>query len=335
MTNHSQGKGSKTDTSYSYSIKYAMGFKPGYTIYASLLLGCLLCLTGFTASAQEIRANVAVVANQIQGTDKKVFTTLQTAIKEFLNNRRWADDAFTPAEKIECNFLLNINGESGSNSYKATLTVQATRPVYNAGYVTSLLNTQDNNLVFRYVEFQTLEFSDNRVVGNDPLASNLTATLAYYVYIILGLDYDSFSPRGGDPFFKKALNIVNNAPDGKDISGWKAFEGNRNRYWLQDNLMGAKFTRFHEVMYQYHRLGLDLMYDDVSKGRSAIFNSLNLLAAINEDIPNSMLLQVFFNAKSGELLKIFSKAPPQEKARAAQILSQLDIPNAGKYQQLK
>lgn len=304
-------------------------------IFLLALCVALSALGGTAAKAQEIRANVTVVANQVTGVDKKVFTTLQNAIKEFLNNRRWTNDAYTVAERIECNFMLNVQQELGSNAYKAALTIQATRPVFNSGYVTSLLNTQDNNVAFRYVEFQPLEFSDNRVVANDPMVSNLTATLAYYVYIILGLDYDSFSPRGGDDFFKKALNIVSNAPDGKDIAGWKAFEGNRNRYWLQDNLLNAKFSRFHDVMYQYHRQGLDVMYDDMNKGRAAIMNCLNMLYAIHQDIPNSMLLQTFFTAKSDELLKIFSKAPPQEKSRAAQMLAQMDVTNANKYQQMK
>ncbi|SEW29730.1 type IX secretion system protein PorD [Chitinophaga arvensicola] len=300
-----------------------------------LLAGIFLFICVHPARAQEIRANVSVVAQQVQGVDKKIFTTLQNSIREFLNNRHWANDAFTPAERIECNFLLNITGTSGPDTYKGTLTIQATRPVFNSGYVTSLLNIQDPNIVFRYVEFQQLEFSDTRIVGNDPLASNLTAVLAYYVNIILGLDYDSFAPRGGDMYYKKALNIVNNAPDGKDISGWKAFEGNRNRYWLQDNLLNAKFLQFHDVMYQYHRLGLDVMYDDVAKGRAAILNCLNMLYSIHQDIPNSMLMQTFYSAKGEELLKIFSKATPQEKSRAAELLSQMDIPNAQKYQQMK
>ncbi|MBC9930771.1 DUF4835 family protein [Chitinophaga qingshengii] len=301
----------------------------------TLLLAGVFVFMADCLQAQEIRANVTVVANQIQGVDRKVFTTLQTALKEFLNNRHWTDDAFTPAERIECNFLLNVTGVTGENSYKASLTIQATRPVYNSSYVTSLLNTQDNNVVFRYAEFQPLEFSDTRVVGNDPMASNLTAIMAYYVNIILGLDYDSFSPRGGDAYFKKALNIVNNAPDGKDISGWKAFEGNRNRYWLEDNLLNAKFLNFHDVMYQYHRNGLDVMYEDVNRGRAAIMNCLNLLYAIHQDIPNSMLLQTFYAAKADELQKIFSKAMPQEKSRAAELLAQMDVPNAQKYQQMK
>ncbi|MBS0029435.1 DUF4835 family protein [Chitinophaga sp. 22321] len=300
-----------------------------------LLAGALVLFCCPPARAQEIRANVSVVAGQVQGVDKKIFTTLQNSIREFLNNRHWANDAFTPAERIECNFLLNVTGVSGPDSYKASLTIQATRPVYNSSYVTSLLNIQDPNVVFRYVEFQQLEYSDTRIVGNDPLASNLTAILAYYVNIILGLDYDSFSPRGGDVYFKKALNIVNNAPDGKDVSGWKAFEGNRNRYWLQDNLLNAKFLQFHDVMYQYHRQGMDVMYDDVNKGRAAILNCLNMLYSIHQDIPNSMLMQTFFSAKGEELLKLFTKAMPQERARAAELLSQMDVPNAQKYQQMK
>lgn len=305
--------------------------------YIRFLLLSTLCLTAFQSQAQELRANVSVQGSpQLStNTNRKILTTLQTALAEFINNRRWTDDVFTPAERIECNFLINITQDNGNNTYKATLTIQATRPVYNASYTSSLLNTQDPNLVFKYVEFQPLEFNEQRIVGNDPLVSNLTATIAYYIYIILGLDYDSFSPLGGDTYFKKALNIVNNAPDGKDISGWKAFEGNRNRYWLQDNLLNVKFSRFHDVMYQYHRMGLDQMYEDVNKGRAAIMNCLNMLMGIHQDVPNSMLMQVFFNAKNEELLKIFSKAPPQEKARAVQMMSQLDIPNANKYQQLK
>lgn len=299
------------------------------------LLIIFLC-GSLSAVAQELRATVSVVANQLgSSTDRRVFVTLQNAMTEFLNARRWTDDAFTQNERIECTFLLNITQSVGSNTYKASLTVQATRPVFNSGYATSLLNTMDNNITFRYVEFQQLEFNETRIQGNDALLSNLTATLAYYVYIILGMDYDSFALRGGDPYFKKAQNIVNNAPEGKDVSGWKAFEGNRNRYWLQDNILNSKFSRFHEAMYLYHRQGMDVMYDDVNKGRSAIMSALGLLLAIHEDTPNTMVLATFFNAKSEELLRIFSKAPPQEKQRASQMLQRMDVPNAQKYAQLK
>ncbi|WP_232516321.1 type IX secretion system protein PorD [Chitinophaga caeni] len=301
-----------------------------------ILFTGMFCCLSHVSTAQELRANVSVVANQISAsTDKKIFTTLQAALKEFLNNRKWSDDVFTTAEKIECNFMLNITQDLGSNQYKATLTVQATRPVYNSGYLTSLLNTQDGDVAFKYIEYQPLEFSDNRVVANDPMVSNLTAIFAYYAYLVLGLDYDSFSPRGGDVFFRKAQNIVNNAPEGKDVSGWKAFEGNNNRYWLQDNLLNARFSRFHEVMYQYHRMGLDNMSEDLIKGRAAIMNCLNLMQALYNDNPNNILLQMFFRSKADELQKIYAKAPPQEKARAVEILSAIDVPNAQRYQALK
>ncbi len=307
-------------------------------MYRKTLL-CCLCLFAcfFSAYAQELRANVSVQPSPqlSNSTDKRVFNTLQTAMAEFINNRRWSDDAYAPGERIECNFLLTISEALGNNTFRATLTVQAARPVYNSAYNTSLLNIQDPNVVFQYVEFQPLEFNEQRIGGTNPLQSNLTAILAFYNYIIIGLDADSFAPRGGDAFFKKALNIVNNAPDGKDISGWKAFEGNRNRYWIQDNLLNTKFSAFHDVMYQYHRLGLDMMYEDVNKGRAAIMNCLNMLSGINADQPNSMVVQQFFLAKSDELLKVFSKAPPQEKVRAGQLLASLDVPNANKYQQLR
>lgn len=301
-----------------------------------ILTFCLCLMASLAAGAQEFRANVSVQAAQLgTNVEKRIFNTLQTALNEFINGRRWTEDAFTQSERIECNFLVNVTQDLGNNTYRASLTVQAARPVYNSSYLSGIFNTQDNNLVFRYVEFQPMEFNEQRISGNDPLASNLTAVIAYYCYIILGLDYDSFSPRGGDNYFKKALNIVNNAPDGKDISGWKAFEGNRNRYWLQDNLLNVKFARFHDVMYTYHRMGLDQMYEDMNKGRAAVMNCLNMLMGMHEELPNSMVVQSFFNAKNEELMRLFSKAPPQEKMRAVQMLSVLDVPNANKYQQMK
>lgn len=305
--------------------------------FALLMSMMAIFLELSAAQAQELRANVTVTtgAKLNNNTSRKVFTTLQNSMKEFLNGRRWTDDAYTPAERIECNFLLLVTEDLGNNTFRANLTIQSTRPVYNSGYLSSTLNMQDVNVAFRYVEFQPLEFSDNRVVGNDPLASNLTAILAYYTYIILGLDADSFAAKGGDDYFKKALNIVSNAPDAKEISGWKPFEGNRNRYWLQDNLLNVKFSRFHDVMYQYHRQGMDMMYEDMNKGRNSIMNCLNMLYAVYQDIPNSMLMAVFFSAKSDELQKIFAKSPPQERTRAAQLLAQMDVTNAAKYQQMK
>src|ERR1035437_5160023 len=166
--------------------------------------------------AQELRARINVLSNRVGGNvDKKTFQTLQTALNNFINNRKWTTDNFSPEEKIDCSFLLNLESFNDANVYKASLTIQSARPIFNSSYLSPLMNFQDNNVVFKYAEFQQLEFNDNRVSGTDALMSNLTAVFAYYINIVLGMDYDSFSPRGGDIYFQKAQNIVNNAPEEK------------------------------------------------------------------------------------------------------------------------
>jgi hypothetical protein len=283
--------------------------------------------------AQEFQAKVTVNASQVGSqTDKKVFQTLQTALTTFINSRKWTKETFQPNERIVCNFLLNIN-QADNNAIQASLTVQAARPVYNSSYESPLINFIDENVSFRYVEYQNLEFNENRVTGTDPSASNLTAVFAYYLYIILGLDFDSFSLRGGDPYFQKAQNIVNNAPDGRDIQGWKAFDGQRNRYWLMENLTNSRYALIHDAFYSYYRLGMDNMYDNETQARMAIMNTLNLLSNVNKEIPNSMILQFFFLGKSTEFIKIFKKSPADERSRALEMLTVLDVTNSNNYKQ--
>jgi len=284
--------------------------------------------------AQELYAKVTVLANRVPSTvDHKVFQTLQGAIFNFLNNRKWSNESFQNNEKIACNFLINISSAGDNNTYQANLTVQAGRPVFNSSYQSPLINYNDESFTFRYVEYQPLDFNENRVQGSEPYAANLTAELAYYVYIILGLDFDSFSLRGGDPYFQKALNIVNNAPDSRDISGWKPFDGVRNRYWLIENLTNSKYTLIHDAFYSYYRSGMDQMYDKEAEGRAAILNTLNMLNTVNTETPNTMIMQFFFQGRSGEISKIFQKSPPDEKARALDLLIKLDISNINKYKQ--
>lgn len=211
------------------------------------------------AHGQEIQARLTVMASKISTqVNKNVFQTLQTGLMNFLNNRKWTNDAFQPNEKIQCNFLLNVEQELGNNVYKGKLTVQAARPVYSSTYDSPIINFLDDDVVFRYQEFQSIEFNENRVQGNDPVAANLTAILAYYVNIILGFDYASFSLRGGDAYFQKAWNIVSNAPEARDITGWKSFENIRNRYWLAENLNSNRFALIHDALYSYYRSGMDL-----------------------------------------------------------------------------
>jgi hypothetical protein len=285
-------------------------------------------------SAQELRARITI-NTQALGTpaDKKAFQTCQAALNNFLNNRRWTKETFQANEKIVCNFLLNIKEAQGGNLYKATLTVQAARPVYNTNYECPLINWMDENLVFKYVEYQSIEFNENRVSGSDPMVGNLPAILAYYVYVILGLDFDSFSLRGGDPWFQKAMNIVNNAPEGRDISGWKAFDGLRNRYWLTENLTNNRYNLIHDAIYSYYRLGMDYMYENETEARTAILNSLSLINTLNNDIPSTMIVPFFFQGKSTELIRIFKKATPEDKQKAREILQKIDISNSNTYKQ--
>jgi hypothetical protein len=299
----------------------------------SLLL-ILIALTSVVDYAQELQCKVTVNASRVPSTvDKKIFQTLQTQLTNFINNRKWTGDAFQAQEKIECQFLLNIDRVIETNVYKASLTVQAARPVFNSSYVTALINFQDPDVTFKYVEYQPVEFNENRVQGSDVYASNLTATIAYYVYTILGLDYNSFGAKGGDVYFQKAQNIVNNAPEGRDISGWKAFDGPRNRYWLIENLLNARYNIVHDVMYGYYRQGLDNMYENQEAARQQILNALNQLQALNQANPNTMIVQFFMQGKSQELIKIFKKASPPDKARAVELLQKLDVAKAGDYKQ--
>jgi hypothetical protein len=285
-------------------------------------------------AAQELQAKITVNASRISSQiDKKVFQTLQNALNNFVNSRKWTKDNFQPNEKIVCNFLLNIAEVSSDNVYKASLTIQAARPVFNSGYDSPIVNFLDDAITFRYVEYQPVEFNENRVSGSDPLVSNLTAVFAYYVNIILGMDFDSFSLRGGDPYFQKAQNIVNNAPDGRDITGWRNFDGLRNRYWLADNFTNSKYTLIHDAIYSYYRLGLDHMYDKETEARTAISNTLNFLNNINTENPNSMVVAFFFQGKSKEFVGVFKKTPPDERSRALDILARLDIVNSNTYKQ--
>lgn len=301
--------------------------------FITLFLVLALCKVT-VLRAQELQAKINVNASRVGSQiDKKVFQTLQNALNTFLNNRKWTGETFQPNEKIVCNFLLNIAEVSSDNVYKASLTIQAARPVYNASYDSPLVNFIDDAVVFRYVEFQPVEFNESRVSGSDPLVSNLTAVLAYYVDIILGLNFDSFSLRGGDSYFQKAQNIVSNAPDSRDIVGWRNFDGQRNRYWLADNLTNSKYAILHDAIYSYYRLGMDNMYDNETEARAAIMNTLNFLNNINTDNPNNMGVQFFLQGRAREMIGVFKKTAPDEKSRALDLLSKMDITNANNYKQ--
>lgn len=287
--------------------------------------------------AQELNARVTVSAQQIgNNINKNAFNTLQNALSTFMSTRKWTKDVYSQNERIDCTFFLNLKPTDESNVYEGSITIQAARPIFNTSYSSPLINFKDDDITFKYVEFQQLEFNENRVSGADPQISNLTALFAYYAYIVIGFDNESFAIRGGQQAFLKAQNIVNNAPDGRGVKGWKQFDGLRNRFWLVDNILNPKYAIMNDVYYNYYRLALDKFYEDENSARIEMLNVLNLLAVFNNDNPNTMINQFFFLGKSNEFIKIFSKALPQDKARAADLLSRLDITNANNYkEQLK
>lgn len=284
--------------------------------------------------SQELNAKVTVIASQIgTSVDKKTFQTLQTALLNFLNKRKWTGDAFEKNERIDCSFLINLQSVVEPNVYKGSITVQAARPVYNAMYQSPLINFIDNDFVFRYVEFQPIEFNENRISGTEPLTSNLSAVLAFYVNIILGLDYDSFSPKGGDPYFQKANLIVGAAPDGRSISGWKPFDGQRNRYWLSENLQNPRYALIHDAIYTYYRQSMDRLSENENDAREQMLGALSMLNTLGSESPNLMIMPFFFQGKSQEIIQVMKKGTGPMKARVSDICSRLDITNASKYQQ--
>ena len=276
-------------------------------------------------NAQEIFCNVQVNASQIQTSDRKVFQTLQTAIYEFVNNTKWTNANVKNEERIECTFLINIKEKVSNDEYKASIQVQSTRPVYGTSYKSTMLNYLDNNFRFRYLEYQALEFNENTHI------SNLTSVLAYYVYIVLGLDFDTFSEYGGAPYFIKAQNIVNNAQNAREI-GWKAFESDKNRYWLAHDLLDTRYEEIHSCFYRYYRGGMDIMAEKSDDARYEITEALEELRGIYRENPSAFILKLFFDAKSDEIIKIYSEAFPNEQARIIKLLTEIDPANSTKYQ---
>ena len=299
-----------------------------------LILFSFIILHVHEARCQEFQANVTVLSNRIStAVNKQIFQTLQAALYDFLNGRKWTNVAFNNNEKIQCNFLLNFIAATDNNTYNASLTIQTGRPIFNSAYQSALMNYMDESVTFKYIQFQTLDFNENRVGGTDPLTANLTAVFAYYAYIILGLNFDSYGLRGGDPYFQKAQNIVNNAPESNTLNGWKPFDGVRNRYWLVENLTNPKYNPIHDAMYNYYRPGLDQMFDHEADARIAVMNALNTMNSVNNEFPNIMFMQFFFQGKGAEIGNVFKRGTPDEKSRALEILSRVDISNLNQYKQ--
>ncbi|MGE0560773.1 MAG: DUF4835 family protein [Flavobacteriales bacterium] len=287
----------------------------------------IVLLNDVSISAQELNCNFQVNSTQIIGSDKSIFDVMQTRLSEFVNGRKWTNHNYQISERIECTMLINVTERVTPTSFKATIQVQSRRPAFNSSYSTTLINHIDKDFEFTFNEFEQLEYSENSFV------SNLTSVVSFYVYMILAMDYDSFAKNGGQPYLLLAQNIVTNA-QGSGSSGWKAFEDTKNRYWLVENLLKPNYVPFRETMYNYHRLGFDVMSGDVSKGRIEVTKSIKNLQSIYTYDMNSYQLQFFFNAKADELVELYKEAPQAEKSEIVPILNKINPANSNIYEKI-
>ncbi len=276
------------------------------------------------ASAQELKCDIQINSSQVAGTDKTVFQNLQTALYEFINNTKWTNINFKTAEKIECSIAITIKERTDSNTFSGELNMALRRPCYKASYTTPVLNYLDQKFTFEYTDGQPLDFSLNTHM------SDLTSTIAFYVYMFLGLDFDTFSLNGGQTFFEAAQQIVNNAQSSSQL-GWKAFDGNKNRYWMVENMTNNSYAPLRKFMYEYHRLGLDVMSEKPDEGRAAILNALEYLQAVHTTYPTCFFLQLITEAKRDEIINVFSQGSQQEKTQAANIMKQIDPSKSSQY----
>ncbi len=276
-------------------------------------------------SAQELLCNVRVNSSQVQTSDRKIFQTMQTEIYEFINNRKWTSTNIQNEERIECTIMINISKKISNDEYEGSIQIQSTRPIYGTSYKSTLFNYLDNNFRFKYLEYQSLEFSETTHM------SNLTSVLAFYVNIILGLDFATFSEEGGNEYLNMAQRIVNNAQNTPE-QGWKAFESDKNRYWLAQDLMDSRYSEFHMSMYRYHRVGLDKLGEEPEDARYEITEALEGLKSIYRENPSAFILKIFFDAKTDEIVNIYSEAFPNEQARIIKTLVEIDPSHSTKYQ---
>ena len=292
-----------------------------------LIIFCLLIFAQAVHS-QDLNARVQILAPQLANSNQRILDILESSIKDFLNNKRWSADALQPLERIDCNFVITITDWDGNSNFKAEAQIQSNRPIYNSSYSSTILNISDKDFGFTFSEGQPLDFSELNYI------SNLSSLIAFYAYVITGMDYDTFSKFGGSPYFEKAQTVLDNAQAAPN-TGWKAFENLRNRFWIMENLMNKSYNPIRESLYTYHREGMDVMAENQTKGRKAILSVIPQLQKIDRQKQGSILNQIFFSAKADELIKILSAAEAQDKIKAYNALSVIDPANSLKYEILK
>ena len=293
-------------------------------ILASLVALLCLLLVGNRAGAQELKCEIRINSNQLPGTDKTVFQNLQTALYEFVNNTKWTGVNFKTHERIECTMGITLKERAGSDTYMAEINMALRRPCYKASYTTPMFNYLDQKFQFEYTDGQPLDFSPNTHM------SDLTSTMAFYVYLFLGIDFDSFSLNGGAPFFEAAQQVVNNAQSSSQ-PGWKAMDGNKNRYWLAENMTSNSYAPLHQFLYESHRLGLDVMSERPDEGRAAILGALEQLQTVYNSYPTCFFLQLIVESKRDEIIQVFREGSQQEKTKAVNIMKQIDPSKSSQY----
>ena len=293
------------------------------------ILVFLLCAAIHGVQAQELKCNVTINSDQVEGSNKSVFNTLQQSIQEFVNNSQWTNLTFQDKERIECNMLIVVK-QVQDNMFICEFTCQSRRPVYGTTYTTPILNFKDNNFIFTYQEFDRLEFQQHT------FTSNLTALIAYYCYLIIGHDMDSFSRFGGTPYFQICENIVNAAQsaslENNEMNGWKAFDSNRNRYALINNLMDEAFKDYRQYFYEYHRYGLDEMINNVANSRARIAAGIEVLQKANRARPATYVINAFLDAKVDEFVNIFQEGSEDERTKVYEGLVSIDPTRQSTYE---
>jgi hypothetical protein len=286
----------------------------------------MLCFS-VSAYTQELNCNVVVNAEQTGNGNLPIFNTLQKQIYEFVNTYKWTNRDFTTQERIECSMYINITEYAG-DSFKASIQVQSSRPIYGSSYTSPVHNINDKDFTFRYLEFQNLVYNPNS------FESNLISVLAFHVYMVLGIDADTFSPNGGDEYFDQAQTIVNYSQV-EGTKGWKLSDGNQTRYVLITDMLSPTFKDYRSVMYKYHRNGLDIMNNDQKEAKTNIANALISLEAMNRVRPNSFILRTFFDAKTDEIQDIFSAGPSVDITKLVSVLNNIAPTYSSQWRNIK
>ncbi len=294
-------------------------------------LNILLLFVFFSvvAFAQEFKVSVSVSATQIQGTDKEIFVTIQNILNDFVNQKQWSNFHYEDVEKMEGSITINIKSRPTQEDFQGDLYVQLRRPVYGSAYTTTMLNTQEKDFAFKFIEGQNFEFDENNYTNN------LISTIAFYLNYFLALDGDSFAMNGGERYFQTCQNIVSAAQRSAN-KGWKRAEtGNSNKYWIVENFTNSAYSKIHSVWYKYHRLGLDMLSgDDQITARNNILQAIKDLRSVNMERSGLICVRQFIEAKSDEIVNIYKSAPANEQTEIINLMKEINPTQTAKYEQI-